>query len=154
MPGTERRFVFDPVFRMLAIDRINYLSIGLMIGACLAAYVFPFELFLFSYAILGPLHYLTEISWLHERKYFTESERGGPGGRGPQRSSLAELPDLNVKRARNVRATTKVKQAKRPHRAWLILVVVTMSVLILSFVAAELLHAPINPKWEITMFYL
>ncbi len=30
----------------------------------------PFELFLFSYAILGPLHYLTEISWLHKRNYF------------------------------------------------------------------------------------
>src|SRR2546427_4816034 len=107
-------------------DKINYLNIGLMLLSLGVAFFIPFELFLFSYAILGPLHYLTEISWLHERKYFTESERGGPGGRGPQRSSLAELPDLNVKRARNVRATTKVKQAKRPHRAWLILVVVTM----------------------------
>ena len=139
---------------MLAIDRINYLNIGLMIGACLAAYVFPFELFLFSYAVLGPLHYLTEISWLHERNYFTESEKGGAGVWGPQRSSLDEVPDHKVKRARNVRATTKIKQARRPNRAWLILVVVTMSVLILGFVTAEILHAPINPKWEITLFYL
>src|SRR5262249_15196744 len=36
-----------------------------------AAYVLPFEVFLFSYAVLGPLHYLTEISWLHQRNYFT-----------------------------------------------------------------------------------
>lgn len=36
------------------------------------AMVIPFELFLFSYAILGPLHYLTEISWLHDKKYFTK----------------------------------------------------------------------------------
>jgi hypothetical protein len=40
--------------------------------SCIVAYVLPFELFLFSYAVLGPLHYLTEISWLHEHNYFTE----------------------------------------------------------------------------------
>lgn len=28
---------------------------------------------LFSYAVLRPLHYLTEIAWLHERNYFTTS---------------------------------------------------------------------------------
>ena len=53
-------------------DQINYLNIGLMILSCIVAYILPFELFLFSYAVLGPLHYLTEISWLHERNYFTE----------------------------------------------------------------------------------
>lgn len=47
-----------------------------MIVSCVAAFLFPFELFLFSYAVLGPLHYLTEISWLHERNYFTESRPG------------------------------------------------------------------------------
>ena len=46
-----------------------------MIVSCVLAFRFPFELFLFSYAVLGPLHYLTEISWLHERKYFTEGKR-------------------------------------------------------------------------------
>ncbi|MFN8309270.1 MAG: hypothetical protein U0T73_04855 [Chitinophagales bacterium] len=50
---------------------IDLVNIGLMLIACVAAYVLPFELFLFSYAVLGPLHYLTEISWLHERQYFT-----------------------------------------------------------------------------------
>jgi hypothetical protein len=34
----------------------------------------PFELFLFSYAIFGPLHYLTEISWLHDKSYFTKKK--------------------------------------------------------------------------------
>ena len=139
---------------MLAIDRINYLNIGLMIGACLAAYAFPFELFLFSYAVLGPLHYLTEISWLHDRNYFTESEKSGAGGRNPQKGRLVEVPNPNVKRSKDRRATTKIKQAKLPNRAWLILVVVTMGVLLLGFVTAEILRAPISPKWEITMFYL
>ncbi len=34
------------------------------------AFQFPFQLFLLSYAILGPLHYLTEINWLEKKNYF------------------------------------------------------------------------------------
>ena len=45
-----------------------------MIFSCVAAFVLPFELFLFSYAVLGPLHYLTEISWLHKRQYFSSGK--------------------------------------------------------------------------------
>ena len=48
-------------------DKINYLNIGLMMISVVVAFFVPFELFLFSYAVLGPAHYLTEISWLHER---------------------------------------------------------------------------------------
>ncbi len=51
--------------------RIDYINIGLMLLSCAVAFVIPFELFLFSYAVLGPLHYLTEISWLHKRNYFS-----------------------------------------------------------------------------------
>ncbi|MCW5908737.1 MAG: hypothetical protein KIS94_12815 [Chitinophagales bacterium] len=50
-----------------AIDLAN---IALMLLACVAAFAVPFEMFLFSYAVLGPLHYLTEIGWLHKRNYF------------------------------------------------------------------------------------
>jgi hypothetical protein len=56
-------------------DRLNYLNIGLMLFSCAVAFFVPFELFLFSYAILGPAHYLTEISWLHERNYFTKGKK-------------------------------------------------------------------------------
>lgn len=56
-------------------DRINYLNIGLIILSVAVAFYIPFELFLFSYAILGPAHYLTEISWLHERNYFSTGKR-------------------------------------------------------------------------------
>ena len=59
----------------LTTDHVNYLNVGLMIVSCILAYISPFELFLFSYAVLGPLHYLTEISWLHDRKYFVEAKR-------------------------------------------------------------------------------
>lgn len=51
-------------------SQVNYLNIGLMLVSCAIAFLLPFELFLFSYAVLGPLHYLTEISWLHKRQYF------------------------------------------------------------------------------------
>jgi hypothetical protein len=53
-------------------DQLNYINIGLILLACGVAFFVPFELFLFSYAILGPAHYLTEISWLHERNYFAQ----------------------------------------------------------------------------------
>jgi len=49
---------------------VEYVNIGLMLAALILACVVPLELFLFSYAVLGPLHYLTEISWLHDRRYF------------------------------------------------------------------------------------
>ena len=52
-------------------DRINFLNIGLMLISCTVALFIPFELFLFAYAVLGPAHYLTEISWLQKRGFFT-----------------------------------------------------------------------------------
>lgn len=52
-------------------DAVNWLNIGLMIASCGAAIAAPFQIFLFAYIVLGPLHYLTEISWLHDRNYFT-----------------------------------------------------------------------------------
>jgi hypothetical protein len=55
-------------------DQVNYLNIGLMIFSAALAFRFPFELFLFSYTVLGPLHYLTEISWLHDRNYYTQGK--------------------------------------------------------------------------------
>ena len=53
------------------LDRINYVNIGLMLASAALACTLPFEVFLLSYAVLGPLHYLTQISWLHDRGWFT-----------------------------------------------------------------------------------
>jgi hypothetical protein len=58
----------------LSADQLNYLNIGLMLLTAVAAYARPFELFLAAYAFLGPLHYLTEISWLHDRNYYTRGK--------------------------------------------------------------------------------
>ena len=53
------------------LERINAVNIGLMFASAALACVMPFEAFLGAYAILGPLHYLTQISWLHDRGYYT-----------------------------------------------------------------------------------
>ncbi|HVV02202.1 MAG TPA: hypothetical protein VHH88_12615 [Verrucomicrobiae bacterium] len=49
------------------VDVLNFCLIWISLGLALA---WPFELFLFSYIILGPLHYLTEINWLDKQNYF------------------------------------------------------------------------------------
>lgn len=59
---------------MIKEDKINYINIGLMFFTATLAFIAPFETFLFAYAFLGPLHYLTEISWLHDRQYFTKGK--------------------------------------------------------------------------------
>ncbi len=59
-----------------AIDqtlRADKLNIFMMLLSCALAYILPFELALYSYAFLGPAHYLTQISWMHDRKYFAGS---------------------------------------------------------------------------------
>jgi len=64
------------LFKLSALnnDQINYVNIGLMLLSAVLAFILPFELFLFSYAVLGPLHYLTEIGWLHKKNYFTKGK--------------------------------------------------------------------------------
>jgi hypothetical protein len=46
------------------------IHLGLMLFALAVAYLVPFELLLLAYVVLGPAHYCTEISWLHDRSYF------------------------------------------------------------------------------------
>ena len=60
--------------RLISTDGINYINMVLMLVSCVMAYMIPFELFLFAYAVLGPLHYLTEISWLQKKNYFIKSK--------------------------------------------------------------------------------
>jgi hypothetical protein len=55
--------------------QLDGINIGLMLVSLMVAYLLPFELFLFSYAVLGPLHYLTEISWLHQKKYYIPGKK-------------------------------------------------------------------------------
>lgn len=63
------------ISKVTSADGINYLNMGLMVLSMIAAFILPFEVFLFSYAVLGPLHYLTEISWLEKKNYFIRSKK-------------------------------------------------------------------------------
>ncbi|MGC4059137.1 MAG: hypothetical protein QM743_13625 [Chitinophagaceae bacterium] len=58
-------------------QRSDIVNMCFMLLSCCIAILLPFELFLFSYAILGPLHYLTEISWLHDKKYYSVGRYDG-----------------------------------------------------------------------------
>ena len=55
----------------LKTEPLNTFLILLSFGL---AYIFPFELFIMSYAVLGPLHYLTEINWVRDQKYFVTNK--------------------------------------------------------------------------------
>ena len=50
--------------------RTDAVHFAMMLAAFGLTYLLPFELVLLSYVFLGPAHYLTEISWLHDRNYF------------------------------------------------------------------------------------
>src|SRR5690349_5500949 len=50
--------------------RVGAAHLALMRLALGISYLVPFELLLLAYVVLGPAHYTTEISWLHDRKYF------------------------------------------------------------------------------------
>ncbi len=52
------------------LDKVNYLNVFLMFASLGIALFYPFELFLFFYIIVGPLHYITEISWLEKKQFF------------------------------------------------------------------------------------
>ena len=67
----KRKNPMGGALRTTGADRVNSLNIGLMLISCVVALFIPFELFLFAYAVLGPAHYLTEISWLQKRRFFT-----------------------------------------------------------------------------------
>ena len=53
---------------------VDQLNIGLVFLSLLLAFQIPFSLFIYAYAILGPLHYLTEINWLSGRQYFVKEK--------------------------------------------------------------------------------
>src|SRR5471032_2042644 len=51
---------------------LDLLNCFMILFSAVAAWSFPLPVLLLAYAILGPAHYLTEILWLRDRKYFVE----------------------------------------------------------------------------------
>lgn len=59
----------------MSSKQIDSLNIGLIILSAILAYLFPLQLLVFAFAILGPLHFFTEINWLDKKNYFTKYPR-------------------------------------------------------------------------------
>lgn len=57
--------------QILRAELLNMVLVAVSLG--LAVFM-PFEIFLIAYAILGPLHYLTEINWLDNKGYFIKEK--------------------------------------------------------------------------------
>lgn len=53
------------------LNAINYRNSLLILLTAMLAWYIPLDLFLIAYAVLGPLHYLTELSWLHDKQYYS-----------------------------------------------------------------------------------
>jgi hypothetical protein len=62
---------------LFAAHWLDWLNILLLLLSGLLAFFLPFETFLVAYGLLGPLHYLTEIFWLHEKQFFLPSTSAG-----------------------------------------------------------------------------
>ncbi|WP_298393200.1 hypothetical protein [Flavobacterium sp.] len=60
---------------MTLSNKVEGLNVLLILASLVLALLLPFELFLFSYAVLGPLHYLTEINWLNKNNYFINKRK-------------------------------------------------------------------------------
>jgi hypothetical protein len=56
-------------------NSIHVANITLMIVSLVVAVIIPFELFLLAYAVLGPLHYLTEINWLQKNGFYIKNQK-------------------------------------------------------------------------------
>ena len=56
-------------------QKVDGVNILLIFVSLLLAYQLPFGLFLFSYAALGPLHYITELNWLKQKNYFVKATK-------------------------------------------------------------------------------
>ncbi len=54
--------------------KIDILNTFLIVFSLIIAYLLPFQLFIVAYAILGPLHYFTEINWIRDKNYFSPSK--------------------------------------------------------------------------------
>jgi hypothetical protein len=55
---------------MQSESRLRWVDLLSLIVSGVAAAIAPLQVFLFSFAVLGPLHYLTEITWLRKKQFY------------------------------------------------------------------------------------
>jgi hypothetical protein len=54
----------------LHIAGIDLTNVLLIVLSCVVAHIVPLKLLAYSYAVLGPAHYLSQMAWLHDKRYF------------------------------------------------------------------------------------
>lgn len=133
----------------LSVNQVNYLNIVLMAAATIAAFMFPFELFLFSYIVLGPLHYLTEMAWLHQRKYFIDDSRAWwllvLCGIGVVAFYLADFLLLNHPSINHQFGPQRVEELSSLFRNW------TLNFVLVAVVIAMVLVATKDKWWRLLL---
>lgn len=58
----------------MTIKQLDVINLFLLFLSAGLSVFFPLEVFILSYFVLGPLHYVTEINWLHTKQYFIKSK--------------------------------------------------------------------------------
>lgn len=136
----------------LNVNQVNYLNIILMGMATVVAFILPFELFLFSYIVLGPLHYLTEMAWLHQRKYFIDDSRAWwllvLCGVGLVAFYLADLLLLNVPGINETISAQRTQELSSLFRNW------TLNFVLLAVIIALVLVLTKDKWWRLLLICL
>lgn len=136
----------------LSVNQVNYLNIFLMVASTAAAFIFPFELFLFSYIVMGPLHYLTEMAWLHQRKYFIDSGRAWwllvLCGIGVIGFYLADFAVLNFPSLHDKLTDSSIEELSSLFRNWI------LNFVLMAFVVALVLVLSKDKWWRLMLICL
>ncbi|MFZ4058684.1 MAG: hypothetical protein ACOYKE_11130 [Ferruginibacter sp.] len=64
------------VLKKSSTQQVDLINLVLLVLSFVLAVCFPFSLFLLAYAILGPLHYLTELFWLKKSNFYLKESKG------------------------------------------------------------------------------
>ena len=86
-------------------DRVRRADLAALVVSGIAAAIAPLQVFLLAFALLGPLHYLTELAWLRRKQFYLRD-----GGVSSRAYVLLEFP-LNWQTLRFL-AGTKGELAK------------------------------------------
>lgn len=72
-PNQETAAAARPVNKLLELQ--EHAQPFLILISLLWAFLLPVDGLWISFTVLGPLHYLTQMSWLHDRSYFFRDTR-------------------------------------------------------------------------------
>ena len=134
-----------------AVDIVNFFLIWLTLGLAMA---WPFELFLFSYIVIGPLHYLTEINWLDKQHYFLRTQDRRPFAWGMAGLVFLLTVSLVISESANWQWTRSLHDAVLNSSAGTVSYFVNWSwtLLLVAFVSAA--ACLFTQRWDLRLFII